>query len=210
MRGLLKDTTSVKIIFPPNNRTNWYQTDDTTRNQMRKYICSTSYMDPSLKPMNSFSFFPANDTDLSPEKINQTQQIINDLNFTQYINNPTPVDANVVDQLKEHMSRRRQVLFYDNEMQKHKFVHFKHDQRNGDRFLIPFYVFHFFEDWKQDLWTKRFVRDHLRYNDELMCAAARVVGALREKAREYEPLENSEGRFNTSEFIHSDILMYTI
>ena len=130
MKGLLKDTTSGKVIFPPNNRTNWDQTDDRIRNQMWKYIRSTSYMDPSLKPMNSFSYFPANDTDLSPEKINQTQQIINDLNFTQYMNNPTPVDANISDRLKEHMSRRKQVLFYDNEMQKHKFIHFKHDQRN--------------------------------------------------------------------------------
>ena len=49
------------------------------------------------------------------------------------------------------------------------------------------------------------MRDHLQYNDELMCAAARVVSALREKASEYEPLENIEGRFNTSEFIHSNV-----
>jgi len=35
--------------------------------------------------------------------------------------------------------------------------------------------FLFFADWRHDLWTKRFVRDHLRYVDEIQCAAARVV-----------------------------------
>ena len=39
---------------------------------------------------------------------------------------------------------------------------------------------------------KQFVKDHLWYNDELMmCAASRVIGALLEKARENDPIENS-------------------
>ena len=47
--------------------------------------------------------------------------------------------------------------------------------------IIQYY--YIFKDWKQDLWSKRFVRDHLRYVDEIMCAAARVVEAVREHAR---------------------------
>jgi hypothetical protein len=35
------------------------------------------------------------------------------------------------------------------------------------------------------LWSKQFVRDHLRYIDEIMCAAARVVQAVREKAKDW-------------------------
>lgn len=33
------------------------------------------------------------------------------------------------------------------------------------------------------MWSKRFVRDHLRYVDDIMCAAARVIEAVREHAR---------------------------
>jgi hypothetical protein len=59
------------------------------------------------------------------------------------------------------------------------------DNASGARLLTHFYAFLFFEDWHQDLWTKRFVRDHLRYIDRIQCAAARVVNAVREKAREH-------------------------
>ena len=34
----------------------------------------------------------------------------------------------------------------------------------------------------QDTWSKRFVRDHLRIRDEITCAAARVILAVREHA----------------------------
>ncbi len=50
--------------------------------------------------------------------------------------------------------------------------------------LFPAFIF--FADWRQDLWSKRFVRDHLRYVDEIMCAAARVVEAVRVHARKNE------------------------
>jgi hypothetical protein len=44
-------------------------------------------------------------------------------------------------------------------------------------------AFIFFADWRQDLWSKRFVRDHLRYVDDIMCAAARVIEAVRDHAK---------------------------
>lgn len=40
------------------------------------------------------------------------------------------------------------------------------------------------QDWRQDTWSKRFVRDNLRYGDSIQCAAARVVDAVRRRARE--------------------------
>lgn len=51
---------------------------------------------------------------------------------------------------------------------------------------LLFSAFIFFADWRQDLWSKRFVRDHLRYVDEIVCAAARVVEAVRDHARKNE------------------------
>jgi len=41
-------------------------------------------------------------------------------------------------------------------------VHFKADQVDGTRLIVPFYAFIWFEDWRHDLWAKRFIRDNLR------------------------------------------------
>ena len=65
----------------------------------------------------------------------------------------------------------------------HDVVHFKADETDGTRLITQFYAFLWFEDWRQDLWAKRFVRDHLRYRDEIICLSARVVTALRAHAR---------------------------
>lgn len=61
------------------------------------------------------------------------------------------------------------------------------DEKMDARLLVHFYAFLFFQDWKQDLWMKRFVRDHVRYIDEIQCAAARVVEAVRERVRQRMP-----------------------
>lgn len=66
----------------------------------------------------------------------------------------------------------------------HDVIHFKADEQDGTRLITQFYAFLWFEDWMQDLWAKRFIRDHLRYRDEIMCLAARVVAALRAHARQ--------------------------
>jgi hypothetical protein len=58
------------------------------------------------------------------------------------------------------------------------------DNDSGARLLVHFYAFLFFENYHHDLWTKRFVRDHLRYIDDIQCAAARIVHAVRQKAIE--------------------------
>ena len=62
------------------------------------------------------------------------------------------------------------------------------------RLLTHFYTFLFFEDWHQQLWTNRFVRDHLRYKDELQCAAARVVNQLRQISKDNGEIN---GHFDT-------------
>lgn len=49
----------------------------------------------------------------------------------------------------------------------------------SSRILSPHYSFFVFEDEKQDLFAKRLVRNFLRYNDNIICAAARVVEAIR-------------------------------
>lgn len=41
-----------------------------------------------------------------------------------------------------------------------------------------------------------FIRDHVRYTDEIQCAAARVVAAVREHARKKDPVNNPDGVFD--------------
>jgi hypothetical protein len=221
MKGLLLDknitTSGASVIkFPPYNRTNWDRKDN--KKEMWEYIESTSYMDSTWKPLNSITYFPKNSTKLGPQEMahikNMTMSVYKQkrMGHKKRADNKNPipsVDASMEERLIEHSSNRRSLLFYDDMMQKEKFVHFKYDGEKEMRFLIPFYVLHFFEDWKQALWTKRFVRDHLRYNDELMCAAARVVGELRKRAREYDrAIDNVDGLFHSSKLPMSSLHYY--
>lgn len=41
------------------------------------------------------------------------------------------------------------------------------------------------------------MRDHLRYSDEIQCAAARIVAAVRERARKRDPTGNPNGEFDS-------------
>lgn len=85
----------------------------------------------------------------------------------------------------------------------HDVVHFKADETDGTRLITQFYAFLWFEDWKQDLWAKRFVRDHLRYRDEIMCLAARIVTAIRAHARQRDP-SNVKGDYDAMHVRRTD------
>ena len=44
---------------------------------------------------------------------------------------------------------------------------------------------------------KRFMRDHVRYTDEIQCAGARIVHAMREYARQKNPADNPKGEYDS-------------
>ena len=211
MKGLLFDQnvmSSREVLFPPDNRTDWNQANNNMLQKLWKYIRKTSYEDKICKPVDKFiSYFPDNTTDLGPESQHNFMSLIQNLktqgfNRNMYNGNPPPVNASEIERLREHYFRREKVCFYDNQMQNALTVHYKFEW-NGNRFLLPFYTFHFFQNWKQELWTKRFIRDHLRYNDELMCAAARIIARIREDAKTLSP-ENKHGLFNTMHIRRGD------
>ena len=56
---------------------------------------------------------------------------------------------------------------------------------------------------------KRFIRDHVRYIDEVQCAAARVVNAIREHARKRDPTKNPQGIFDTFHIRRGDFQFKT-
>lgn len=115
-------------------------------------------------------------------------------NFDQYDDNPTPVNDPTIDRMKEALAGRSELCIYDQEMQAAPVIHFMCYHKKRVRLLTHFYSFVFFEDWRQQLWTNRFVRDHLRYLDELQCAAARVVDKLHQIAKDNG---QADGKFDT-------------
>ena len=123
-----------------------------------------------------------------PEAVERMQALDKSIDggnhIKEYFDNPTDVDAPPEARMREMLGTRKKLCIYDDSLQNAKVVHFMGDNDSGARLLVHFYAFLFFEDYHQDLWTKRFVRDHLRYIDEIQCAAARVVNAVRRKAIE--------------------------
>ena len=157
-------------------------------------------------PSRCIAAFPASS---DPDDIEKVQKdwsklrLDGRINTNQYVDNPTPVNAPPIDRMREMLNGRKDELcLYDKDMQETKVVHFMCYHKMRVRLLTHFYAFLFFEDYKQDLWSKRFVRDHLRYLDELQCAAARVVNAIRELSRQ-QP-NNPEGLFDTMHIRRGD------
>lgn len=84
------------------------------------------------------------------------------LRVDSYKGHPTPVNASASGRLAELLAHRNRLCVYDEKLQQAKVVHVVGETKTGFRLLIHFYAFLFFEDWKQDLWIKRFIRDHFR------------------------------------------------
>ena len=110
---------------------------------------------------------------------------------------PVPVNSPTEHRFKENMSERLSLCIYDHELQKVPLIHFKDSPKEKVRLLTHFYSFLFFQDWRQDLWTKRFIRDHVRYHDEIICIAGDIVNAIREIARSKDPDVNPDGLYDS-------------
>jgi hypothetical protein len=99
---------------------------------------------------------------------------------------PVPVNASPLRRLHEVRGSRFGLGVYNADMHAHRYHHMIDRVDRHERLLGHWYDYVFFEDWKEDLWAKRFVRDQLRYNDRLQCAAARIVAALKENEKRFE------------------------
>ena len=190
MKGLLVHKETGVPTFPPDNRTDWNGLAIHEK-QLYEYLRNVTHV-RNWKPNNCLVVIPA-----TPEndKVDEPpwSTIMKDLSTNRphgedYINNPTPVNASFELRMREAQSAlyRPELCMYDDEMQNAFVVHFMCYHKQRARLLTNFYSFLFFEDWKHDLWAKRFVRDHIRYLDELQCAAARVVEELHSKSLDTE------------------------
>ena len=176
-----------KVQFPPSNQTDWegHIRDGKAFWHWLRNVTLASTWDFS-KCTAVFPKEPGKEAADEMEKLYETMDMSEQSHgtFKKYINKPTPVNGTVTDRLTEMLSFRKEICLYNDQMQQSKVMHFMGDNNSGARLLVHFYAFLFFEDWEQDLWTKRYVRDHLRYIDEIQCAAAKIVHAVRQKAIE--------------------------
>jgi GDP-fucose protein O-fucosyltransferase len=111
------------------------------------------------------------------------EMFAHDPKVEQFIGNPVDINATLVDRMSEMRAGRSRICLYDEELQKEKLLHASSRVVVERRLLIHYSAFLFFQNWKEDLWLKRFIRDHVRYTDDIQCAAARVVAAVRDRSR---------------------------
>jgi len=195
LTGNMRDKESGKISFPPENRTDWAGQDVKL---LKEWLRNTTHT-PLWGPGKCMAAFPASGDHKDIATLEAIkEQILNGGQLKEnFLEDPAPVDSNTMERMRENIAGRNNLCVYDEEMQQERYVHFMCYHKMRVRMLVHFYAFLFFEDWRQDLWMKRFMRDHVRYTDEIQCAAARVVHAMRRHAREHDPIGNPDGLFDT-------------
>jgi GDP-fucose protein O-fucosyltransferase len=171
------------VAYPPGNRTNWDGASQEEMLELRKWLHSVSYIPSTWNPENCLAAFPASAAEADMNELENIGLVVSKENphFSHFVGNPTPVNASALDRMRENWAWRKHLCTYDKTMQEAPLMHISADPEH--RLLIHFYAFLFFQNYHHDLLMKRFVRDHLRYTDEIMCAAARVIYALRRRVR---------------------------
>ncbi len=170
LTGNLRDQKTGEVVFPPGNRTDYDGADHQAISKTLEAYLQRVGMVPPWDPEDCLAAFPATK---DPKDIQAIEKMFEDVNtfpsYTHYIGKPVPVNASAIDRLKENRADRKQLCMYDEKWQNVQLMHFSEGTEGeaGARLLVHFYAFLFFQDWKQDLWMKRFVRDHVRYIDEI-------------------------------------------
>ena len=183
------DGSSV-VVYPPNNRIYW---DNQPLDSLWAYLRNVSKSFSSWNPNECLLAFAAANTD-EQHLFSMMADVLIEKDgrpfphYGEYQGRPVNVDAPIIERFREVLAGRRKLCMYDQTIHDdNAVVHFRADQGDGSRLMTQFYAFMWFEDWRHDLWSKRFIRDSVRYRDEVMCLAARIVSALRLKARNIDP-----------------------
>jgi GDP-fucose protein O-fucosyltransferase len=195
LAGKLKDRHG-EVTYPPDNRTNYDADDEAAAYGLWPWLQSIAY-DPSWNPEECMAAFASN-----PKDTDSLQRMWDDIEYNggfpssdTFVGKPVKVYAPPEERLKENIRERKSLCVYDQTMHQEKLIHFHGKRSEHARLLVHFYAFLFFEDWRQDLWTKRFVRDRIRYKDSIQCAASRVIDAVHTRARDRDPM-NPDGEYD--------------
>lgn len=200
LQGNLRSNIDVQseVVYPPNNRIKW---DNQLLDSLWEYLRNVSKSFPSWNPNDCLLAFSAADTD-EQHLFSMMADVLIEKDgrpfphYGEYQGRPVNVDAPIIERFREILAGRRKLCTYDQTIHDiNPVVHFRAEQGDGTRLMTQFYAFMWFEDWRHALWSKRFIRDSVRYRDEVMCIAARIVSALRLKARNVD-LGNIRGDFD--------------
>ena len=172
MTGQLKDVHSGVVTFPPENRTNWNGADVVA---LKEYLRNVTYT-PLWSPDQCLAVFPATGTlddqnklQLMLETIQQQQKQQSGIQY------PIPVNASTAERMQENLVHRKELCMYNHEMQQAPVLHFMCYHKMRIRMLVHFYAFLFFEDYREDLWMKRYVvMDFLWPTDDTFCICERA------------------------------------
>lgn len=181
MAGQLIDKRSRRPSFPPGNRTDWNGESGQGMKVLHEWLRNVVHV-PQWKPDRCVLAIPSSRGADATSALAEAHKQIKEEVFHGAADAPVPVDGPLKERMREILNGR-DLCVYDEAMQEEPVVHFVSAHKLGLRLLIHFYAFLVFEDPRWDSWNKRFIRDHLRYVDELQCAAARVVHAIRDRAR---------------------------
>lgn len=207
MKGNLVNRGTGKVEFPPGNRTDWDGINSEDYDVLRGYLRNVSHT-LRWKPGKCLPAFPSSGNHKDVEILKKLAKEAKDQDTHVDKKNLFRVDdPNPASRLEDSLAGRRELCVYDENDQKEQVVHFQMNHKEKLRLLVHFYGFLFFEDWREDLWMKRFVRDHLHYTDEIQCAAARIVSEVRNhvakrtdgKSTEFDTFHIRRGDFQYKE-----------
>ena len=158
VQGHLRNQTTGRVEYPPNNKTVVDGTEKLERLAMWDYLRSVGAC-PAWKALQEFVVIP-----IAPG-VNITRDYSR-AKAKPYIDKRNLFAAN------------RTAQYYDAYWHKQKVIHFISKPGAGYRLLEHFYTFIHFEDDAMDRYYKRFVRDYVHYIDTIFCKAGKIVNKL--------------------------------
>ena len=162
--GHLQSRLDGQVMYPPDHQTKW---DNQRLDPLWKYIRDVT-KSFNWAPKECVLAFPAPGTDDQHLFSVMADVLVGKdgrpfPNYSEYQGRPVNVDAPPIERFREILAGRRKICMYDKKIHdENPVVHFKADQTDGTRLINNFYAFLWFEDWRHELWSLRFVRDNLR------------------------------------------------
>ncbi len=143
--------------FPPHNRTQWDGRNDIP--ELYRWLRQVSHVN-IVTPEECLYAFPTSHESSNIDELKSIETTILQERpiFEDFVQKPVPVDGTPMERLKENWAGRKRLCIYDTEMQESTHLHFPVDGKLDARLLVHFYAFVFFQNWKHDLWMKRYVR----------------------------------------------------
>ena len=186
-KGKLKDSKTGQPASISNDRVDWDGDTKGVKSILNPFLQSIAE-NPDWDPTKCLAAFPASKDPKDIEELKRIhEKVVTKIQpkIEQFVNVPTPVNATTEDRMAEFVAERRDICIYDTKLQQAPIIHFHGKKTLGARLLVHFYAFIFFQNYEQDIWLKRFVRDHVRYIDDVQCAASRVIEAVRKHSNEH-------------------------